>query len=75
MGILYADLTGTFLFMSLNGNFCFLIVYHYKSNAILAFPIANFSNNCILAAYTQQYELLESKGFTIKLNIMNNQAS
>jgi hypothetical protein len=28
-----------------------------------------------LAAYTQQYELLESKGFTMKLNAMDNQAS
>ncbi len=29
-GLLYTDLTGTFLFMSLEGNVCFLIVYHYK---------------------------------------------
>jgi hypothetical protein len=70
-GILYTDLTGTFLFMSLEGNVCFLIVYHYESNTILGLPIANFSSNCILAAYTQQYELLKSKGFTMKLNIMD----
>ncbi len=37
--ILYNSLTETFLFMSLEGNVCFLIVYHYKTNAILALPM------------------------------------
>jgi hypothetical protein len=74
-GIIYTDLTGTFPFMSLKRNVCFLIVYHYELNAILALPITNFSNNCILAAYTQQYELLKSKGSTMKLNLKDNQAS
>jgi hypothetical protein len=74
-GILYSDLTGTFPFMSLEGNVCFLAVYHYETNAILALPIANFSIECILAAYKQQFELLESKGHKIKLNVMDNQAS
>jgi hypothetical protein len=74
-GNLYTDLTGTFPFMSLEGDVCFLIVYHYELNAILVLPIKNFINNCVLPAYTQQYELLKSKGFTMKLNIMDNQAS
>jgi hypothetical protein len=74
LGIVYTDLTGTFPVMSLEGNVCFLIVYHYKSNASYVLLIANFSN-CILAVYTQQYELLKSKGFTMKLNIMDYQAS
>jgi hypothetical protein len=51
--ILYSDLTGTFPFMSLEGNVCFRVVYHYQSNTILALPIANFTNECILAAYQQ----------------------
>jgi hypothetical protein len=59
----------------LEGNVCFLIVYHYKSNAILALPISGFRKDVIFAAYKQQYELLESKGFVIKLNLMDNQAS
>jgi hypothetical protein len=75
MRTLYNGLTGTFPFISLEGNVCFLIVYHYESNAILALPIPGFSNNVIFAAYKQQYELLESKGFVIKLNMMDNQAS
>jgi hypothetical protein len=50
-GMLYSDLTGTFPFMSLKGNVCFLVLYHYESNAILALPITNFTNKTILAAY------------------------
>jgi hypothetical protein len=74
-GILYSDLTGTFRFMLLEGNVCFLVVYHYETNAILALPVANFSNDSILAAYQQQFEFLESKGHKIKSNMMDNQAS
>ena len=41
------DLTGTFPFMSLQGNVCFLIVYNYESNAIFALPISGFSDDVI----------------------------
>ncbi len=75
MGTLYLNLTGTFPFISLEGNVCFLIVYHYKSNAFLVLPIANFADETILAAFQQQFELLESQGHKIKLNVMENQAS
>ena len=61
--------------MSLEGNVCFLVVYHYESKAILVLPIANFANDTILAAYQQQLKLLESKGHKIKVNVMDNQAS
>jgi hypothetical protein len=74
-GVLYSNLTGTFPFMSLEGNVCFLIVYHYEANSILALPIANFNKKSILTTYHQQFELLESKGHKIKLNVMDNQAS
>jgi hypothetical protein len=49
-GILYNNLTRMFPFMSLEGNVCFLIVYHYESIAVLALPIAGFSKNIIYAA-------------------------
>jgi hypothetical protein len=64
-GVLYNNLMGPFPFMSLKGNICFLIVYHYKTNAILALPIKGFSNHIIFAANKQQFNLLESKGCTI----------
>jgi hypothetical protein len=74
-GFLYSNLTGAFPFMSLEGNVCFLVIYHYKSNSILALPIANFADNTILAAYQQQFEPPKSKGHKFKVNVMDNQAS
>jgi hypothetical protein len=72
---LYNDLTGIFLFILFKGNVCFLLVYHYESKTILALPILGFSNDVIFTAYKQQYKLLESKGFVIKVNVMKNQTS
>jgi hypothetical protein len=60
--------------MSLEGNVCFFVVYHYKSNTILALPIKGFSNEIIFGAYQQQFNMLEAKGYKIKLNMMDNQA-
>ncbi len=59
--------------MSLQGNVCFLIVYHYETNAILALPISGLDDNTIFAAYKTQFEFLENKGHKIKLNVMDNQ--
>jgi hypothetical protein len=64
-GILYNYLTGLFPFMSLEGNVCFLIVYHYKTNTI---------DVIIFEAYKQQITLFKSKRYKIKLNVMDNQA-
>jgi hypothetical protein len=61
--------------MSLKGNVCFLIVYHLKTNAILALLIKGFSDAIIFESYKQQFNLLESKGYKIKLNVMDNQAT
>jgi hypothetical protein len=61
--------------MSLEGNICFLVVYHYESNAILALPISGFSNDVIFRAYKEIYKMIESKGFVIRFNIVDNQAS
>ena len=38
-GVMYNDLTGSFPFMLLDGSVCFLVMYHYKANAIFAIPI------------------------------------
>ncbi len=74
-GMIYNDLTGTFPFMSLEGNVCFLVVYHYENNAILALPISGFIDNVIFRAYKEIYEMIELKGFVIRFNVMDNQAS
>ncbi len=74
-GTLYNDLTGAFPFMSLEGIVCFLIICHYEANAILALPIKGFGDVIIFATYKQQYNMLEAKGYKIKLNVMDNQAT
>ncbi len=74
-GVLYNDLTGSFPYMSLEGKVCYLIVYHYESNAILGLPISGFDDNTVFAAYKTQFEFLESKGYKIKLNVMDNQCT
>ncbi len=64
-----------FPFMPLEGNVCFLIIYHYESNTMLALPIAGFSNDTIFAAYQQQFNLLTAKEYNIWLNVMDNPAT
>ena len=49
-GVVYNDLTGNFPFMSLDGSVCFLVIYHYKANAIFAIPIAGLDNVSIFEA-------------------------
>jgi len=74
-GVLYNDLTSLFPYMSLEGNVCYLIVYHYESNAIPGLPISGFDDNTVIAAYKTQFEFLESKGYKIKLNVIDNQCT
>jgi len=74
-GVVYNYLTGKFPFMSLDGNQCFFVMYHYESNAILVKPISGLDDESIFVAYKDRFDYLESKGFKIKINIMNNQAT
>jgi hypothetical protein len=43
-GVVYNDITGSFLFILLDGSMCFFIMYRYKANAILAMPIAGLND-------------------------------
>jgi hypothetical protein len=74
-GVIYNDCTGKFPYTSLDGNVCFFAMYHYKTNAILVTPIPGLDSANILAAYMKIFEYLVSKGFTPKLNVMDNQAT
>jgi hypothetical protein len=42
--VVYNDCTGDFPYMSLDGNVCFFVMYHYKTNAILITPIAGLDS-------------------------------
>jgi hypothetical protein len=61
--------------MSLDGNICFFVMYHYKTNAILITLIAGLDSECILEAYKSNLEYLVSKGFKRKVNMMDHQAT
>ncbi len=74
-GIVYHDLTGSFPFMSLDGSVCFFVLYHYQLNCILLAPIEGLEDIRIFTAYKTQFEELALKGFTPKLNVMDNQAT
>jgi hypothetical protein len=50
-GIFNHDLTGWFPFMLHDGSVCFFILYHYKSNYILATPISGLNDISIFNAY------------------------
>jgi hypothetical protein len=55
--------------------FVFFVLYHYKSNCILADPIKALDDKMIFEAYWKQYDKLTKKGFKVKLNVMDNQAT
>ncbi len=74
-GIVYHDLTGSFPFMSVDGSVCFFVLYCYELNCILPAPNAGLDNVSIFNAYKMQFEEFASKGFTPKLNMMDNQAT
>ena len=74
-GVVYNDLTGNFPFMSINGSICFFVLYHYELKAILVKAIANVDNHSIYEAYKEVFKTLEAKGYKLKMNIMNDQAT
>ena len=74
-GVVYNDCTGNFPFMSLDGNVCFLVMYHNETNAIFAVPIPGLDSKSIVEAYKKIFEYLVSKGYKLKVNIMDNQAT
>ncbi len=71
-GIVYHDNTGLCPFMSFDGSVCFFVLFHYKSNAILASPIAGLDDVSIFKTYKRYFEELTQKEFKPKLNIMDN---
>jgi hypothetical protein len=58
-GIVYNDLTGNFLFVSFDGSVCFLVLYHYEANTIMATPITSLDDLSIFHAYMENFECAE----------------
>ena len=59
-GVVYNDLTGSFPFVSFDGSVCFLVMYVYEANAILATPIAGLDDQSIFTAYKRNFDKLTS---------------
>lgn len=57
---------------SIDGSLCYFVMYHYESSAILATPIDGMTDIIIFNAYKKYFDMLEKKGFKVK--IMDNQA-
>jgi hypothetical protein len=54
----------------------FYVMYHYETNAmIFVTPIASLDFQSILEAYKTNFEFLVNKGYTPKINIMDNQTT
>jgi len=72
--VVYNGLIDRFPCISLDGNQCCLVLYYYESNAIIVKPIADFDDVSIFKAYKykNRCDYLESKGFKIKVIIMDN---
>ena len=52
-----------------------MILYEYRSNAILCRALKSQADESMLEAFNDVYEELASKGFKPKLHIMDNQCS
>ena len=50
-GVMYNDMTGNFPFVSLDGSVCYLIIYHYETNSILATPITGLTDVIVFESY------------------------
>jgi hypothetical protein len=74
-GVVHNNCTSKFPFMSLDGNVCFFVMYHYQTNVILATPSPGLDSGSILKAYKKNFKFLENKGYKPKLNMMGNQAT
>ena len=74
-GTIYTDQTGAFPVSSYKGNRVMFVAYDYRSNGIFIRPMKSNSNESMIAAFTDVYESLTSKGLKPKLNVMDNACS
>jgi hypothetical protein len=62
---MYHDVTRSFPLMLLDSSMCFFILYHYKSNCIIADPITGLGNQTTFKAYNKQFDKLTKQGFHV----------
>jgi hypothetical protein len=74
-GQLYTDLTGKFPVRSIKGNWYVMICYSYDWNYVKAVPMKSRSAAEWIKAYEHIHQKLTSRGFTPKLQTLDNEAS
>jgi hypothetical protein len=74
-GVIYTDQTGAMPIPSFHGKRYQFVAYEYRLNAILVRALKDLSDQSMVAAFTDVYDYLTSKGFKPKLNVMDNACS
>ena len=74
-GIMYTDLTDNFPVRSIEGYTAFFILYDWTTNEILATPIKDTADESMVAAFKENIEYLEERGFKPVFNVIDNIAS
>jgi hypothetical protein len=72
---IWGSCMGNFPFMLFDGSVCYLVLYHYESNAIMVTPITGLDNVCMFNAYNLNFDELKHKGYKPILNVMDNQVT
>jgi hypothetical protein len=74
-GQLYTDLTGKFMVRSSKGNYYVMVCYIYDCNYVKVIPMKCRSASEWVKAYETIHQDLKVKGFTPKLQTLDNEAS
>lgn len=60
---------------ALDGQQLFFVAYDYDSNYIFAIPLISTTDDDIIKAFKQVYNILKAKGLTPTFNVTDNQAA
>ena len=74
-GTFYTDLTGSLLVASLENMQAYFLAYECDTYTIFAKPCPYLKDDAIIAAYKEVFNELNTKGYTPKFNLLENQAT
>ena len=74
-GKIFTDQTGQFPCPSISGNKYLFVLYDYDANYIDAVPMPSRTQHQILIAYKKSTDMLRKRGFTPKLQRLDNECS
>ena len=73
--VVYTNLIRKFLVTLITSNKCFIILYYYNTNVILAKTISSKSDDEALQVYEKLNTYLKQHRFTVSLNVIDSEAS